>query len=281
MLLKGIVNKKMFIGLLIFAMLIVAILYVGDAKYKYSNNNVDERLNSDASDLKSAHSVALDSVTTNNSTMLGGSKKPVKSTQIKTLAGTPAEAEVLQKWEESRGKFSEEALADYSSYDLDTLRRLAGSGDIKAMTALAHFYLSQKYAGEHAVDDAMQISKLAAAYGSTDLLKLYAILYATRKYQPNSQALNYEDLIEVLAWKNTAALRGDLYPNYDALSDIKNSGIQLNHDDKVKINQRSQEIYNELLTKRKSLGLGDFDNSRPQEVDKFFSYLENYMDEEK
>jgi hypothetical protein len=277
-------NKNVFVWPLLFVLLSSIAVYLYTIGVARSSLNIEEHsavADSNTSELKNIGSEESASQQTANKNVVATRDLTKVSVPqyMKTLAGTPAEAAILTKWEESRGKFSEESLADYASYDLETLVKLTNLGDIKAMTALVHFYLSPKYTGGHALDEVARVCKLAAAYGSTELLKVRAMLYAVQKYQPDSQILNHEDLIEVLAWKNTAALRGDLYPNYDARSDIKNSGIQLTQDDKGKISARSQEIYNELLAQRKSLGLGDFDNTRPPEVDKFFGFLENFMDE--
>lgn len=279
------IDKKILTVLFLFAALILAVLYLSTTGSISSNVDVEESSmmnSSDAVGLKSTDStvsINQKTVTTNNVATIAEAKKSLVSQHVRTLAGTPAEAAIVTKWEESRGKFSKESLEDYASYDQDTLIKLANSGDLKAMNALARFYMSFRYTGEYGLEEVMRVSKLGAAYGSTGLLKIYAIVYATHHFQPDSQRLNHEDLIEVLAWSNTAALRGDMYPNYGARDDIKDSGIQLTQEDKVKISARSQEIYNELLAQRKALGLGDFDNTRPPEVDKFFGYLENFMDE--
>lgn len=198
--------------------------------------------------------------------------------QIITAAGTPAEKEVLDRWFESRGRFSPESLKDYESYDVETLNKLVSSGDLKAMNVLTHLYLSEKYLGSDGAIKAMQLSKYAAAYGSTDALQMYSVLYGNAKQEFVSQKLKYDDLVEVLAWKNTAALRGDMTWNNVARFDIESSGVNLTNSDKLRIAQRSQEIYSELLANRKELGLGDFDNSRPVEADRFFKYLYNFME---
>jgi hypothetical protein len=49
--------------------------------------------------------------------------------------------------------------------------------------------------------------------------------------------------------------------------------INLSADEKSFIEQRSQEIYSQLLQKRIELGLGNFDTSQPESVKKYFARL--------
>lgn len=200
----------------------------------------------------------------------------VSSQEIRTLAGTPSEAEIVRKWDESRGRFDDESLKDYAGYNMDTLKILADGGDLKAMIALSKLYISDEYAGEYGSSYSMPLLKKAAAYGSSYAMELYATTYDSVHYADGTYT--HDVLLEVLAWNNAAALRGDMYPNNSARLELKRKKVQLNQIDAQKIRTRSEEIYNEVLAERKALGLGDFDNSVPPDVKKFFSYFENYMD---
>ncbi len=204
-------------------------------------------------------------------------EEPSGLSQTRTAGGTPADKNTLEKWFESRGRFTSESLTGYESYDIETLKKLVASGDLKAMSVLTRFYLSERYSGADGGVKAMQLSKFAAAYGSIDALQMYSVLYENAKHAFTSQKLAYDDLVEVLAWKNTAALRGDMTWNNVGKTDLDSSGVVLTDLDRERIAQRSQEIYNELLAARKELGLGEFDNSRPVEADRFFTYLDDFM----
>lgn len=197
------------------------------------------------------------------------------SPEIKTLAGTPSEAEVVRKWEESRGRFDEESLKDYAGYDLDTLRSLVANGDVKAMIALARLYISEQYAGEYGVKYSMPLLKVAAIHGSSYAMELYAIQYEAEHFVNGTSDRNV--LLETLSWNNAAALRGDVYPNNSATLDLRRKNIQLSANEIQSIRNRSEEIYQQLLSERKNMGLGDFDNSVPVEVQKYFAYLETYI----
>lgn len=201
------------------------------------------------------------------------------SQELKTLAGTPSEAEVVRKWEESRGRFDEESLKDYAGYDLDTLKSLAENGDVKAMIALARLYVSEQYAGEYGVKYSMPLLKVAAIHGSSYAMELYAIQYEAEYFVNGTSDRNV--LLETLSWNNAAALRGDVYPNNSATLDLRRKNIQLNAEEIQSVRNRSEEIYQQLLSERRSMGLGDFDNSVPVEVQKYFAYLETYIGSKK
>ncbi len=198
---------------------------------------------------------------------------------VVTVAGTPSEAESLIKWRESRGRFSAESLAEYSSYDFETLNKLADGGDLKAMMVLADYYISERNPDQaNGSDNAMRILIRAAIHGSTHALENYSEFFESKVYKPGSVLTN-EQMIEVLAWKNVAALRGDMFPNQIASNDVERLKFVLNAESAGRIRQRSQEIYAELQKERTAIGLGDFDNSQPPEAKKFFSHLDNYMDQ--
>ncbi len=199
--------------------------------------------------------------------------------EVRTLAGTPSEAEVVRKWEESRGRFDEESLKDYAGYGLDTLKSLVENGDVKAMIALARLYVSEQYAGEYGVKYSMPLLKVAAIHGSSYAMELYAIQYEAEHFVNGTSDRNV--LLEVLSWNNAAALRGDVYPNNSATLDLRRKNIQLNAEEIQAIRNRSAEIYQQLLSERRNMGLGDFDDSVPVEVQKYFAYLETYIGSKK
>lgn len=201
----------------------------------------------------------------------------ISSPENRTLAGSPSEAEVVRKWEESRGRFDEESLKDYAGYDLETLQSLANNGDVKAMIALARLYVSDQYSKEYGVKYSMPLLKKAAAYGSSYAIELYAIQYEADHFVGGSS--DRSTLLESLSWSNVAALRGDLYPNNSATLDLRRKNIQLSQEDIQSIRKRSKEIYQQLQQERNIVGLGAFDDSVPLEVKKYFSYLENYMND--
>lgn len=193
------------------------------------------------------------------------------STEPLTLAGTRADAAVLQNWGELRGRFSKETMTDYASYDLETLMDLSDAGDVKAMIALANLYSSPGYSSKYGLDYSLTQYQKAAVYGSSYAFERIAIALEVKK----DESITMADHIEILAIKNVAALRGDYYPNMDGYSYLKRHGVTLSPADINAIKARSEALYLQLVAERHKLGLGDFDNSVPTEVKSFFSALDD------
>lgn len=270
------INSKLLLAVaLIFAIAFSYTKLNGSNKLMWQLNDQFEVVTTKESD--AANSVAQ---VVNQEKSEANQKSFIDSKYDETLGGAPSERTKVQKWQESRGYFSKVSLADYGTYDLETLKKLSNTGDLKAMMALAQFYLSDKYEGADRMQNYSIILKLAAAYGSTDALERLSNNYASQQQDVNN-ILSHEDLIEVLSWMNVASLRGDLMPNVVAAQLYKESIVHLTASDVTKIRERSKIIYDELVQQRMALGLGDFDNSRPPEVDKFFGYLDNYLDSKK
>lgn len=70
-------------------------------------------------------------------------------------------------------------------------------------------------------------------------------------------------------------LRGDRLPAIIGSKDfIKINKLDLSIEDQQKIQARSQEIYADLVQKRSALGLGEFDNSVPDSVNRYLDFLD-------
>jgi hypothetical protein len=203
---------------------------------------------------------------------------PITSNEVVTVAGNPAQAAIVKRWMDSRGHYGpdDDSLNEYKAYDLETLERLAETGDLKAMSALSWLYLSnERYGRPDSLVKYENILHRAAVYGSTAAfgkLSRFSI-----NLEPGTGAVKYEDLIEGFAWAHVATLRGDMLPSNSALV---HAGIhQFEFTDKAaaQIKNRAHELYNQLEKQRIEMGLGKFDNSRPPEVDNLFKNLGGFM----
>lgn len=199
--------------------------------------------------------------------------------KYETLLGTPAEAAVVKNWFTERGYSSWSGNPnEYSSYNEETLKKLADGGDIRAMDALGKLYLDTAHAADYGLNAAIPLYTKAAIYGSTDALQSLGVSKEIRGYlRADTDEARKVEALEVLSIYNVSALRGDKFPNDTvAAAFISNNSIVLTEADQQKINERSLQIYNDLQQKRRDLGLGDFDNSVPPEVNKFFVQLEKH-----
>lgn len=194
-----------------------------------------------------------------------------------TMLGTPADAAEIIQWYRERGKFFDEHDSEYKNYDETTLKKLADSGDIRALHALADLYIDDEHFGleGYGLEATNDLFWKAAAYGSTEALYHLGLNMETMNYSSTGpEPENRKHALEILSLYNTAALRGDEMPNLVSANAFKFlNHINLSDDEKKFIEQRSQEIYSQLLQKRVELGLGNFDNSQPESVKKYFARL--------
>lgn len=196
---------------------------------------------------------------------------------LRTVGGTPSEQGIIKLWEEARGRYSDEDLAEYKSYDVDTLRQLADSGDLKAMMALAQLLITPPYVEQYDSAEHFDLLNKAAVHGSTYALELYAITLGVNSTQGNTK-IQHDALLEVLAWGGVAALRGDVLPNSTLVALHKDAYRSLTEKDKHAIHDRALTIYDNLQAERLKLGLGEFDNTIPSEVKRMQSYFQHIID---
>ena len=201
----------------------------------------------------------------------------VGSAAIKPVEGfestdklTPREASEAKAWLASKGHIGQ-VNSEYLTYNIETLDKLVNSGDVQAIVPLGLAYLRRS-----GIDTANQFFLDMAARGYTHVFNTMGSFLETDR---NNNSVTTEEkassAIEILANYNVAELRGDRWPNIaSANSFIRSNNIQLSDEDLQKVNARSQEIYNQMQQKRTELGLGDFDNSVPASVKKYFDQFD-------
>lgn len=182
---------------------------------------------------------------------------------------SPAGYEHVDKWRESRGYFSDTDFQMYENYGIETVKQLASEGDVKALRTLVRMYTTK---GE---DPELIMSTLreAAIRGSSEALILVGMIAGSSRdsYKfkgPDGDALYKREVLESLAIFKAASIRGDRAVD-ERITETR-SQLTLTLDDERYIEQRGTEIYNEMEEKRKTLGLGPFDNSLPPQVKDFF-----------
>jgi hypothetical protein len=233
-------------------------------------NPTDSRVTLDQSKQNTATS-AID-----NKSITGDSSISIPNPmdQLTTVAGTPADRELYAKWQLERGY--PDGTNTYSNYDEGTLTKLADSGDIQAMHALADLYIDENHLEKYGFKAATEIYNRAAIYGSTNALLHLAIMKSSGLVTiDESDPLHRQNALEILSLLNVAALRGDRMPNISFGDSIRKKDIVITEDDEKYIQARSQEIYNELQQKRIELGLSSFDNSVPDATKRFFDIIES------
>jgi len=264
-------KKKIFIGLIISAALIVSAVI-----FKEMNVESAKLLLTPVVE----NNVSFESKSSKTGVALMQSSPEIITPPVKeytTLFGNPVQAAEVADWFASRGSydFSDKNLT-YKSYDKLTLEQLAAEGNMRAMHALADFYLDPENIEYGGFDPAIEQFWNAAIYGSTGALANLAHIHKIKVYETiNSIDGKKSAAIEFLALYKTASLRGD---RWSELSDVptflKMANIHLPPDDQDKIEARAKEIYNDLESKRNAKGLGNFDNSMPDSVKNLFDKIE-------
>lgn len=205
---------------------------------------------------------------------VGEHKSPVASgskSSIWNPMGGAISSEEIKKWFAERGNYKfygPDILSDYQGYDMETLSRLSDSGDIKAMHVMADRATS--------FDDMKKHLWRAAVYGSTEaLIQLGASNENSNgsiKELPGDR--QREKILEILSYYEVAQMRGDWWGNItSAPSLIERFKVDLSENDKQLIRQGAEQVYNNLQAARNDLGLGEFDNSVPDSVIKFYEEM--------
>ncbi len=190
---------------------------------------------------------------------------------------TPAERVEKDQWLVERGHVELETgvgIAEYSTYDIGALKKLANEGDARAVEALAVNEWKQK-----GYDAAIQIYTEAAAKGSTVALSSIGQVIDTAMYRnAKTPEEKHAAALEVLSYGEAANLRGDRLPKIQNESAfIQLNKIVLTDNDRKEIDTRAKEIYDQIQNKRYELNLGDFDNSVPESVQKYYIRLETAL----
>jgi hypothetical protein len=207
----------------------------------------------------------------------GDAKKPTEVDFEKVRANTKSpiseeEFKELSQWLNNRGYFSVTEKGEYEGYSDEALNGLAKQGDLKALNVATTRAISK---GDHAT--AVRMMNTAIVYGSTAELDGLALLTAPNPYKSETPAQMRESALETLALTKVLEMRGD-----KSLAAVSKRGFEQSYkrqfgndfqptEDEVKlIDERSKEIYNSYQEIRRSIGLGDFDNSTPAAADRFF-----------
>lgn len=151
----------------------------------------------------------------------------------------------------------------YKIFNDESLNMLINRGNVKAILTLAdrHRFKSKRQ------KETLELYKLAAVYGSTSALDRIARGIVLSIGKKPTQARD-ELCIQAISWSEVAYLRGDLesYGRMGLFLGAITPPITLTPEDFEKAKTNAKTIYQELLSRRMALGLGDFDNTVPPSV---------------
>jgi hypothetical protein len=197
-------------------------------------------------------------------------EKPLEPNQAWRPMGDEASKAKIIDWFESRGVYGfhgPDEKNDYQNYDVETLKKLSDAGDIRAMHLLAE--------KADTIAESNGILYNAAIYGSTGALSRIALSIEVEfdiEHKTTEERKPY--IIESLAYYEAAQIRGDWWGKIQGgESLLQRYPTDLSTDDKLNIQKRGQDIYDTLQQRRAQMDLGEFDNSVPDEVIKFYEEM--------
>ncbi len=206
--------------------------------------------------------------------VLSDAVKNIKQTsnnkkEILNPMGNPADAAEIKDWFAQRGNFSfmgDEQLSDYATYEDNVLIKLGENGDLRALHVLADRAKN--------INDFESVLHKAAVLGSTEaLIRMGAINEAE-----NLDSMNVDDrkakIIEALSYYDAAQLRGDWWGSIVRGENLlKRYSHEINQQDKDAVQENAKKIYDEIQKARNAQELGEFDNSVPDSVIKFYEEM--------
>ena len=198
-------------------------------------------------------SVQADSATTDFDALAHEAERP-------ELARLPPQRLERENWRRARGYFTQTDYDGYATYGEETLRELAGNGDILALDLFADALFA---AGED--DRARVVLHLAAVHGSTAALTRLATDYRHELWSLDAEdpALRRQALGRMLIYAEVAALRGDYDGLIVGLQEIESSGIEFTPPELEEISAQAESIYDDLALQRAHLGMRPFDDETP------------------
>lgn len=261
-------KKKWVIVVCFFGILMI---YAFLANYNDTGMGKDAVIHSDVAD---APSVAPNSSSTQPSSDLGITVK-AKALINKLSLGFSSDAEIKafqaekKEWEAARGYVND--ADEYGGYSEAILLDLAKNGDVRALTALAQLRYRT-----HGFDGAANLYYKAATRGSTEALLRLGIIEDTSHYgNAKTETEKKLSMLRVLAWYRVASLRGDRGPELMmGNAFIRMNNIHLSEAENKQIAASAEAIYRRMQDERNKLGLGEFDNSVPDSVKRFFDIQE-------
>lgn len=190
-----------------------------------------------------------------------------------------ADWEAVKVWNISQGWFEfmlkAGTVSDYDGYDSETLKKMSDGGDLKAMYFLAKRLRLERGKGFSAAEPYMWKS---AIYGSTAALVQIGQHHSNRYWPKETPEEGRKHAVEAFAYYQAAAMRGDrtgvVENAYYTMRVLELEKFYPTPEEEILIQEKATEIYNKLSAERNQIGLGDFDNTAPEVVERFFSERE-------
>ena len=195
-------------------------------------------------------------------------KYEIHSQQKRTDSISDTEAVEMLEWQRERGYAAllddgTPVIGAYDNYSDQTLLALAELADPKAMQILG----DRSYRSGD-VDTAINYYYGAAVLGYSKPTIDVGNIFMSQYYKESDSNKKRELALTAQAWFSLAEIRGDIQVRFTQ----KMNQLDFTANEKELIEERSKELYRDMLNKRKSLGYNDFDNKTPKAIEKMYGY---------
>lgn len=194
-------------------------------------------------------------------------KVAITTNELEVTTGLDeAEKDSIFSWQESRGYFRPETIAQYNAYSEATLEALAAQGDICALQIISNIWFLD---GRN--QESLNALNEAAARGSIQALFRISSRMESNMLSQNNELLKKELGYKSLAYMQIANMRGDKMIDDSIMSTFKSmNNFDVDPDDQKIIDEYAKSIYLSLENYRTEIGLGEFDNSLDPNVEKLY-----------
>lgn len=255
----------------------VAVFYFVFANQLTVQNSVQETVVSDnAISPTSINSAAQKSLQLQNNSLPENIANNPNTHVEEWRPGDKAQLEQLFRWKAEHGWFdllSEDfnGAPDYRNYSQDVLEKLAVEGDLRALHTLARKPMPTV--------ERKGILTKAATYGSTfALIQIANGITSQKDFIPNPTEENKRlAIVDALAYVEVVKMRGDTTEGKEKATIIQNVyHFEPSESENRLIQEKAQSIYNDLNSKRRELGLDEFDNSVPPLIEAYHRFHESH-----
>lgn len=251
---------------------IVVVLGMGEILFWFSSSNISPATDTVAvkdtnSPISSAPAPELQPAQTiDNKQPVTEAPPPPQSTQP-DFQLQPHEIAIVQEWADERGYDVDGRFTlSYESINEEALNALAKQDDPKAHFVLANrilAYRSGYQASREDLDKAEHHLYAASVLGYTSTLSLLSdLMYRKSIHDFKARP---ELILEAYKYAYVGELRGDI--NSRTMLELLKKGSPISASDNESVLKRANNTYAELSQERESLGLPEFDNTNPPEVE--------------
>lgn len=264
------------VGLVIIVLLVLLyFFYASEASIKNTGKSTYPSVELGLDKTESVVADQIVNLATDPTARLPDTDTNINASTIQWNLDDQAQKDEVLRWKAERGWFDilasdQNGAPDYRTYSKDVLEKLGEEGDLRALHTLARLPISP--------EERQNVLTKAAVHGSTfALFQLSNNVSSELGREDNPSELRKRQvLVDALAYAEVARMRGEGKSTVDLqVQGIQYSLQQTPTEADVKLlEKRINDIYGDLESQRKQLGLSEFDNSTHPLVEAFERFVQ-------